>query len=294
MAYNPRTAIRRFGLTPEEEAMRAPVSLPLSGPLPVGLADDDITDATIRGVRADQRAASTDAATSALTGQPPIIDLGDDAEFIVPREEPSNLFGLADDDESGPFNVQSRPASVREPARDLSSTPSAPRFAPAPEPTGRFSTPLVRRARDARGAPMLPGGPLPRLSDIGLVDDESDPPGTTITHADGTTTVVGAPTVAPTVASPDDEVIGGDIEAESENATDIDADADLSVSEPLDPRRRAKLFGPAPQTTEYEDAAIRRGRELDQRAARGQRIASSGRRASARPSARTGPSPART
>ena len=77
MAYNPRTAIRRFGLTPEEEAMRTPVSLPLSGPLPAGLADDDITDATVRGVRADQRAASTDAATSALTGQPPIIDLGD-------------------------------------------------------------------------------------------------------------------------------------------------------------------------------------------------------------------------
>ena len=278
MAYNPRTAIRRFGLTPEEEAMRTPVSLPLSGPLPAGLADDDITDATVRGVRADQRAASTDAATSALTGQPPIIDLGDDAEFVVPREEPSNLFGLADDDESAPFNVQSRPASVREPARVLSSTPSAPRFAPAPEPTGHFSEVMpgwTRAARGQRGVPGQPllGGPLPRLSDIGLVDDESDPPGTTITHADGTTTVVAAPTVAPTAINPDDEVIGGDIEAESENATDIDADADLSVSEPLDPRRRAKLFGPAPQTTEYEDAAIRRGRELDQRAARGQRIA---------------------
>lgn len=277
MAYNPRTAIRRFGLTPEEDAMRTPVSLPLAGPLPAGLADD-ITDATVRGVRADQRAASTDAATSALTGQPPIIDLGDESEFIIPREEPSNLFGLADDDESGPFNVQSRPASVREPARDLSSTPSAPRFAPAPEPTGRFSEVMpgwTRAAHGQRGVPGQPllGGPLPRLSDVGLVDDESDPPGTTITHADGTTTVVGAPAVAPTMADPDDDVIGGDIEAESENATDIDADADLSVSEPLDPRRRAKLFGPAPQTTEYEDAAIRRGRELDQRAARGQRIA---------------------
>jgi len=358
MTYNPRTAIRRFGLTPEEEAMRnaatrdvmgsmrAPVSLPLSGPLPAGLADD-ITDATVRGVRADQRAASTDAATSALTGQPPIIDLGDDAEFVVPREEPSNLFGLADDGtrtadyrpgRDGPIlpatvlpnyvpgqprgdtvllsNVQPSPSGAPA-SRNLSSLPvtpmsrwrtaaghynldprntgladddvdatgvnedrfaGTPSLAPAPEPTGHFSEVMpgwTRAARGQRGVPGQPllGGPLPRLSDVGLVDDESDPPGTTITHADGTTTVVGAPTVAPTMADPDDDVIGGDIEAESENATDIDADADLEVSEPLDPRRRAKLFGPAPQTTEYEDAAIRRGRELDQRAARGQRIA---------------------
>lgn len=397
MAYNPRTAIRRFGLTPEEEAMRnaatrdvmgsmrAPVSLPLSGPLPAGLADDDITDATVRGVRADQRAASTDAATSALTGQPPIIDLGDDAEFVVPREEPSNLFGLADDGtrtadyrpgRDGPIlpatvlpnyvpgqprgdtvllsNVQPSPSGAPA-SRNLSSLPVTPmsrwrtaaghynldprnagladddvdatganedRFIDrtraaegrSMSPVGTFTEPMVR-GRASRSIARLPGGviatptspsqsmdlgsptmtrparstnpytlprlglefaattPESRLVDFaGLADDDPDSVWTPQSYADGLTRV--DPTTDADVSiNPDDDVIGGDIEAESENATDIDADADLEVSEPLDPRRRAKLFGPAPQTTEYEDAAIRRGRELDQRAARGQRIA---------------------
>ena len=384
MAYNPRTAVRRFGLTPEEEAMRAPVSLPLAGPLPAGLADD-ITDATVRGVRADQRAASTDAATSALTGQPPIIDLGDDAEFIIPREDPSNLFGLADDGtrtadyrpgRDGPIlpatvlpnyvpgqprgdtvllsNVQPSPSGAPA-SRNLSSLPVTPmsrwrtaaghynldprnagladddvdatganedRFIDrtraaegrSMSPVGTFTEPMVR-GRASRSIARLPGGgiatptspsqsmdlgsptmtrlarstnpytlprlglefaattPESRLVDFaGLADDDPDSVWTPQSYADGLTRV--DPTTDADVSiDPDDEVIGGDIEAESENATDIDADADLEVSEPLDPRRRAKLFGPAPQTTEYEDAAIRRGRELDQRAARGQRIA---------------------
>jgi len=355
MTYNPRTAIRRFGLTPEEEAMRnaatrdvmgsmrAPVSLPLSGPLPAGLADD-ITDATVRGVRADQRAASTDAATSALTGQPPIIDLGDDAEFVVPREEPSNLFGLADDGtrtadyrpgRDGPIlpatvlpnyvpgqprgdtvllsNVQPSPSGAPA-SRNLSSLPVTPmsRWRTA---AGHYNLEPMVRGRASRSIARLPGGviasptspsqsmdlgsptmtrparstnpytlprlglefatttPESRLVDFaGLADDDPDSVWTPQSYADGLTRV-DPTTDADVDTNPDDEVIGADIEAESENATDIDADADLSVSEPLDPRRRAKLFGPAPQTTEYEDAAIRRGRELDQRAARGQRIA---------------------
>jgi len=343
MAYNPRTAIRRFGLTPEEDAMRTPVSLPLAGPLPAGLADD-ITDATVRGVRADQRAASTDAATSALTGQPPIIDLGDESEFIIPREEPSNLFGLADDGtrtadyrpgRDGPIlpatvlpnyvpgqprgdtvllsNVQPSPSGAPA-SRNLSSLPVTPmsRWRTA---AGHYNLEPMVRGRASRSIARLPGGviasptspsqsmdlgsptmtrparstnpytlprlglefatttPESRLVDFaGLADDDPDSVWTPQSYADGLTRV-DPTTDADVDTNPDDDVIGGDIEAESENATDIDADADLEVSEPLDPRRRAKLFGPAPQTTEYEDAAIRRGRELDQRAARGQRIA---------------------
>jgi len=343
MAYNPRTAIRRFGLTPEEDAMRTPVSLPLAGPLPAGLADD-ITDATVRGVRADQRAASTDAATSALTGQPPIIDLGDESEFIIPREEPSNLFGLADDGtrtadyrpgRDGPIlpatvlpnyvpgqprgdtvllsNVQPSPSGAPA-SRNLSSLPVTPmsRWRTA---AGHYNLEPMVRGRASRSIARLPGGviasptspsqsmdlgsptmtrparstnpytlprlglefatttPESRLVDFaGLADDDPDSVWTPQSYADGLTRV-DPTTDADVDTNPDDEVIGADIEAESENATDIDADADLEVSEPLDPRRRAKLFGPAPQTTEYEDAAIRRGRELDQRAARGQRIA---------------------
>ncbi len=356
MAYNPYAPVRRFGLDDDEEDLtaigaegvlrdiravdpRAAASGALSGPLLSD--DDDILGAGIAGVRADQRAASADAATRALRGDPPIIDLGDESEFVVPVDR-NNIFGLSDDDDVQP-SPTGAPAS-----RNLSSLPVTPmsRWRTAaghynldPRNTGladddvgtagvnedrfidrtraaegrsmssegAFTEPMVR-GRASRSIARLPGGgiasptspsqsmdlgsptmtrsarstnpyTLPRLGlefatttpesrsvdFAGLADDDLDSIWTPQSYADGLTRV--EPTTDADVSiDPDDEPIGPSPD------DDADIDADLAVSEPVDPRRRAKMFGPAPIYTEDEEQQIQHAGELDARRERAQRI----------------------
>jgi hypothetical protein len=279
---------RRFGLSDEEEDeilrsaragvlsdARAPAPISLNGPTASQMPD--VSRGVMEDIRAvDARAAANHALGLADDDNVPVIDLGDDAEIVIPRARDSE-FGLADDEEPrNLFDVQSRAVAARPASSASLSSPSAiGRSAPVTPSTGRFSTPLDPRAArrmaplpEPTGRPMM-GSPITTVAaPMGLADDDSDPPGMTVTRADGTSYIVGPngeqlPVNTPAMApESDDEEIGAD----------IDADADLEVSEPLDPRRRAKLFQPASQSTTQEDADIQRGMVLDARRNRARRI----------------------
>lgn len=242
-----------------------------------GLADDEEEDILTSGtatVLGDARQTAPLPLSGPLPDVP-VIDLGPDAEVRIERPQ----YGLAGDDEDPSFNlfgVQSRPSAASASVPSPLSSPPALRMTPSRVATGRFSAPApMSIPRVAPHAPADDDAIGPPDTDREITEavardpDSILPAGTTVTRADGSTYVVGAPgsvTSPGTARMPteDDEEIG---------PADEDADADLSISEPLDPRRRVKLFAPAASSTTQEDAAIRRAEELDRRAARGQRIA---------------------